>query len=172
MTRTLTLLLAASGFAALTSSVQAVDWQIGHASTWQPTPPAQHARQWPAHFWPNVAHAPAITRTLDLNPNYNAPPPSSPAYDYEWQNQPSPPAPVLAPPTFSHPQQGYFPRENLAPQIVPGYEYDFGGAGTYPPLYPIEGASWKAPRAYTRATGFSTPEEIQVDAEGYAHCNL
>ena len=64
----------------------------------------------------------------------------------QWQYQPSPPAPILAPPKFSHPRQGYFPREQLAPQTAPGYEYDYGGTGTDRPPYPMEGASWSEPR--------------------------
>jgi hypothetical protein len=116
-----------------------------------------------AQAWPKVDHAPAITKTLRYAPQDQVAPAPSQTYDYDWQRQPAPAAPQQAHPQFSHPQQGYYPQEGQTQQ-APGYEYDFGGAGTYPPLYPMEGANWRAPRVYV-------PTNVKKPSHGtYAHC--
>lgn len=172
MTRIFAALLTASGLLSSIPSALAADWPTFELPNGVVLAPSQDTARWSSHYWPQVAHAPAITKTLTANPHHPVPTTPPPSYDYRWQNQPSPPAPVLAPPKFSHPQQGYYPREQLAPQIAPGYEYDFGGAGSYPPLYPIEGANWKAPRTDSRAPHLADFRTTALDADGYAHCPL
>ena len=110
------------------------------------------------HAWPRTNHEPAIGKTL--TPPHTAPAQSEPSadYQYEWQRQPAPIPPHLAvPQQFSYPQQGYFPREGKVEQ-APGYEYDFGGAGSYPPLVPMEGANWLGPKKPNRRWGFHAPQ--------------
>ena len=119
----------------------------------------------PAGYWPQISHEPAITKTLNTVPDIPTRQIPAPEYNYDWQNQPALTAPTLALPQFSYPQQGYYPREEIQPQIAPGYEYDFGGGSSYPPAYPIEGAKWKAPRT----VGFGGATQI---TEEYAHCPL
>lgn len=94
--------------------------------------------------WPHYGHEPAITKTLRYGPPAHMPPPA-PEFGYDWQNQAPLPPPSFGGPRFSHPQQGYYPREGTIQQ-APGYEYGSGGVGTYPPLYPMEGANWREPR--------------------------
>lgn len=120
----------------------------------------------PAGYWPQIAHEPAITKTLSAMPNISVQQAPSSGHSYDWQNQPALTAPTLALPQFSYPQQGYYPREEIQPQIAPGYEYDFGGGSSYPPAYPIEGAKWKA----LRTVGFGGA--AQITQEEYAHCPL
>lgn len=119
----------------------------------------------PALYWPKTSHEPAISKTLSTLPNipiYQVP---APAYNYDWQSQPAPQAPAIAVPQFFYPQQGYFPRDEIKPRIAPGYEYNYGGIGSYPPAYPIEGANWKAPRAVGLGQATQAAPE-------YAHCPL
>ena len=172
MTRILAAFIAASGLMSGANPASASDWTLAEPSSGFAPAPLQDSARWAAAFWPRIAHAPAISKTFSANPNHAIPSEPAPSYDYQWQNQPSPPAPILAPPQFSHPKQGYFPREQIAPQVAPGYEYDFGGAGTFPPLYPIEGANWKAPRSHSRSAIINTAQTTVLDANGYAHCPL
>lgn len=107
----------------------------------------------PTHAWPHTNHEPAIGKTLTPRHPALLQPESEPDYQYEWKHQPAPTPPHLATPQqFSYPKQGYFPREGAFEQ-APGYEYDFGGAGSYPPLVPMEGASWVAPRTVNSKIG-------------------
>lgn len=122
----------------------------------------------PALYWPETAHEPALSKTLNTVLDIPVQETPAPAYNYDWQNQPALTVPTLPLPQFSYPQQGYYPREEIQPQIAPGYEYDFGGTGSYPPAYPIEGAKWKAPHEV--GLGHET-HEAQFAPE-YAHCPL
>ena len=126
----------------------------------------------PPHAWPRTNHEPAIGKTL--TPYQSIPAQSEPSadYQYEWQHQPAPPAPYLAAPQqFSYPQQGYFPREGIVEQ-APGYEYDgydFGGGGSYPPMVPMEGASWVAPRTVSGKTGLHAPQPFKHHSGSETH---
>jgi len=163
----------ATGLSLWTVSAKAADWQtpgfFGHTAQLDPHLSANFI---PALYWPKVGHEPAITKTLNAVPNITVPQAPAPAYSYDWQDQPVPPAPMLSSPQFSHPQQGFYPREEISPQIAPGYEYDFGGSESPSPIYPIEGAKWKSPRTYHRATSFAGAIEASNASSEYAHCPL
>lgn len=112
----------------------------------------------PLFAWPHTNHEPAIGKTL--TPQHPIAEPTEPTadYQYEWQYQPAPPAPYLATPQqFAYPKQGYFPRDGKIEQ-APGYEYDFGDTGSYPPSTPIEGAKWREPRKASARLGFHAPQ--------------
>ena len=153
MTRVFIISLTASLVALWVVTAKAEGWH--GAGSYHPGSVAHsHAPQFPpAYAWPLTNREPAITKTLTpRQPELLQPEPNE-DYQYEWQHQPAPPAPYLAAPQqFSYPQQGYFPRDGKVEQ-APGYEYDFGGAGTYPPLVPMEGASWVASRLVKAKNG-------------------
>ena len=158
MTRIFMIALTASVVALWAVSAKANGAHGGHTLAQQP-----NSFYPPAHAWPHVNHAPAITKTLGYVPRTEPAPAPTQTYDYDWQRQPAPAAPQRAHPQFSHPQQGYYPREGQVQQ-APGYEYDFGGAATFPPTYPMEGANWRAPRVYA-------PTTINSPQSGtYTHC--
>lgn len=115
--------------------------------------PQSWSQPWPAH-----PRAPAIAKTFGQAlpmPQPSAPhsrpqhAPNPPAYHYE---QPRPPSPDTR---FSHPQQGYFPREGFQNQ-QPGYEYEYETGPGYGSQFPMEGAAWRTYNRgpHYRATGF------------------
>lgn len=172
MTRIIAIVLTASAVSLWAVSAKALEYRQLNPHVSPPTPYVQNSFQ--PQAWPRVHHAPAITKTLNgAMQSYTAAPVPAPApqYDYDWQRQPAPVAPRLAPPQFSYPQQGYYPREGVVPQ-APGYEYDFGGAGTYPPVYPMEGAGWRQRTPTYRATGFSDHKSMKLNPHHgtYANC--
>ena len=118
-----------------------------------------HFSQYPhSRAWPVTNHEPAIGKSLRV-PQATALQSTPDAdYQYEWQHQPAPPAPYLATPQqFSYPKQGFFPRDGKVEQ-APGYEYDFGDTGSYPPMVPMEGASWVARRTASGGTTLHAPQ--------------
>jgi len=89
------LLVAAAFYPSLTPTVSAGEWPAtapvgGFAHQAQ-----QDTARWSAPFWPRVDHSPAITRTLSTNPLRHPPAAPQQSYEYQWQQQPAPPAPVL-----------------------------------------------------------------------------
>lgn len=98
----------------------------------------------PLDAWTERGREPAITRTLRGNAALPAPD-AEPVYDPDWRRQQVPAPQAVPSDRFSIPQQGYYPREGEILR-APGYEYDSGGAGTYPPSYPMEGASLRRGR--------------------------
>jgi len=159
MTRILiAIAVAASGISLWAVSAKSADWEntgyFNHA-----VENYRGAYYQPVLHWPNIGHEPAITKTVTPSPNGATSEVPAPVYNYEWQRQPALSAPTLAHPQFSHPQQGFYPRDEINPQIAPGYEYDFGESSSPPSYYPIEGAGWRE-RSY------------QQPLVEYAHCPL
>ena len=153
MTRIFVISLTASLVALWVVSAKAEGWQgdgFFHPSSTAHT----HAPQFPPIYaWPHTNHEPAIGKTLRLDhPALSQTEPTT-DYQYEWKHQPVPTPPHLSTPQqFSIPKQGYFPREGKIEQ-APGYEYDFGDTGSYPPTVPMEGASWIGPRKASNLIG-------------------
>lgn len=172
MTRILAIALTASGVVFSASSSKAADLferETGvnvFNNQFQP-----HQSYWHPEAWARYNHGPAISKTLRYAPNEVATP--APAYDYDWQRQSAPRPPSVAPKQFSFPQQGYYPREGEVLK-APGYEYDFGGAGTFPPTHPMEGAAWRGPRQRVVISSLAPTHSASGDIgrDSYADCPL
>ncbi len=119
--------------------------------------------------WPHTNHEPAIGKTLTPQQPIALQSEPNADYQYDWQSQPAPVPPHLATPQqFSYPQQGYYPREGKIEQ-APGYEYDFGGAGSYPPSLLMEGASWVAPKKPAKKWGLHAPQPFSHSSGHETH---